>query len=331
MDAIVFSLNAVMPIILVTALGFYLRQRNWVSDAFLRDGNRFCFNFGFCAMMFTTAYRIDNIAAINWKVVIFAVAIILLLSIIGFIYVAVFVADDAKKGVIHQAFYRSNYATIGLPLAFNLAGQDGFATAALISAFSVPLYNVLGVISLSAFVRQKNNGNLLLYMLKKIVTNPLIIGTAAGMCCVLIRPMFGEWRLATGEVKFIYQALDAVGSIAPWLSLVILGGQFRFGSVKRLMPYIIQGVIAKNFLAPIVAILIFCCVPQMIGLEPFHRHEYAALFALFITPLAVATIAMTEIMDGDSELAGQILVWTVFVSAFTMLTFSAVLRMAGVL
>lgn len=331
MDAIVFSLNAVMPIILVTALGFYLRQRNYLSDTFLAEGNRFCFKYGFCAMMFTTAYKIDNIGAINWKVVAFAVAIILFLSIIGFIYVAFFVKDDAKKGVVHQAFYRSNYATIGLPLALNLGGHDAFATAALISAFSVPLYNVLGVISLTVFVRENRKNKYLPYIIiANILTNPLIIGTAAGMFCVLIRPLFGEWRLATGELKFVYQALDSVGSIAPWLSLIILGGQFRFSSVKRLLPYIIQGVIAKNFLAPIIAIVIFCFVPSLLGLRPFASHECAALFALFITPLAVATIAMTEIMNGDSELAGQILVWTVFVSAFTMLIFSAVLRMAGV-
>ena len=283
-------------------------------------------------MMFTTAYKIEDLSAINWQVVIFAVSIILLLSVIGFVYVTFFVKDDAKKGVVHQAFYRSNYATIGLPLAFNLAGSDAFATAALISSFSVPLYNVLGVISLTVFVSENRKNKYLPYIIiANILTNPLIIGTVAGMFCVLIRPLFGGWRLATGEIKFVYQALDKVGSIAPWLSLIILGGQFRFSSVKRLMPFIIQGVIAKNFLGPIIAIVIFCFVPSLLGLRPFAAHECAALFALFITPLAVATIAMTEIMHGDSELAGQILVWTVLVSAFTMLLFSAVLRMAGVL
>ena len=332
MDAIVFSLNAVMPIILVTALGFYLRQKGVISDTFLAEGNRFCFKYGFCAMMFTTAYKIDNIGAINWKVVLFAVAIILFLSIIGFIYVAFFVKDDAKKGVIHQAFYRSNYATIGLPLALNLGGTAAFETAALISAFSVPLYNVLGVISLTVFVSENRKNKYLPYIIiSNILTNPLIIGTAAGMFCVLIRPLFGEWRLATGNLKFIYQALNSVGSIAPWLSLIILGGQFRFSSVKRLLPYIVPSVIVKNFFAPLTAVLIICFMPQLLGLAAFETYEYAALTALFVTPLAVATIAMTEIMHGDSELAGQILVWTTLISAFGMMLFSAVLRAAGVL
>lgn len=330
MDAVIFSLNAVMPIILVTALGFYLRQRNFVSDVFLAEGNRFCFKFGFCAMMFTTAYKIDNIGAINWKVVIFAVAIILFLSVIGFIFVTFFVKDDAKKGVIHQAFYRSNYATIGLPLALNIGGAKAFATAALISSFSVPLYNVLGVISLTIFIRKNRSKHLPYLIITNIVTNPLIIGTAAGMFCVIIRPLFGQWRLATGNLKFIYQALDSVGSIAPWLSLIVLGGQFRFSSVKKLLPFIVQSVIAKNFIAPLLAVLIFCFVPGFIGLEPFHNYEYAALFALFITPLAVATIAMTEIMHGDSELAGQILVWSTLISGFTMLLFSSILRAVGI-
>lgn len=53
-----------------------------------------------------------------------------------------------------QSAFRSNYAIIGLPLASALFGDKGAAAAGVMSAFCVPLFNILSVITLSIF-----NGN----------------------------------------------------------------------------------------------------------------------------------------------------------------------------
>lgn len=329
MDALLFSLNAVLPLLLLSVFGFYIKKQGIVSDAFLKDGNKFCFKYAFMAMMFTNIYNIKSINEIHWNVVFFAVIVILILFVIGFIYVVFFVKDPKQKGVVHQAFYRSNYATIGLPLAFNLFGTEGFRIAALISAFSVPLYNILGVISLSVFV-EKNNKHPVLFVLKNIATNPLIHGVLGGMLCVLLRPYFGEWRLSTGNLRFIYQTIDALGQIAPWLSLIILGGQFKFSSVKRLLPQITVSVFARLLLAPILGMCVVLFLPNYFGLNKFSPAELSALFALFAAPEAVASVSMADQMDGDSELAGQILVWTALFSVFSLFIFVALFRTWGI-
>ena len=66
------------------------------------------------------------------------------------------------------------------------------------------------------------------------------------------------------------------------------------------------------------------------GFPHFSPAEYAALFALFATPEAVASIAMADQMGGDSELAGQILVWTTIFSALTLFLFVAFFRHTGI-
>ncbi|AEE17727.1 AEC family transporter [Treponema brennaborense] len=328
MDALVFSLNAVFPLLLVSALGFYVRRKNVVSDTFLKEGNRFCFRYGFMAMMFVNIYDIDSLADIRWQVVAFAVAVILVLFVIGFAVVPFAVPDDRQKGVVHQAFYRSNYATIGLPLAFNLCGSEGLIVASLVSAFSVPLYNVLGVISLSAFVRQRMV-HPVRFIVKQIVTNPLIIGVAAGFVCLLLRPHLGGRRLSTGSFRFVYKALASVGGIAPWLSLIILGGQFKFSAVRRLLPQISLSVASRLVLAPVLGMAAVVFVPSALGLRPFTGAEYAALFALFAAPQAVASVSMADQMGGDSELAGQVLVWTALFSMPAIFAYTAVFRSAG--
>ena len=47
---LLFSINAVFPIILVAAFGFIARKLNIIDDAFVKSGNKFCFRFGFFAM-----------------------------------------------------------------------------------------------------------------------------------------------------------------------------------------------------------------------------------------------------------------------------------------
>ena len=328
-DALLFSVNAVFPILLICAFGFYVRKNGTVSDEFLKNGNKFCFNYAFMAMMFCNVYQMKSFAEIKWNVVLFAVLGVLTLFFIGLPYVIFFVPKEKQKGVLHQAFYRSNYATIGLPLAFNIAGNEGLQLASLISAFTVPLFNVLAVISLSVFTENKQEKPVL-FVIKSIVKNPLIQGVVLGLLCVGIRPFCNGWTLKDGNLRFIYKAAESLGTIAPWLSLVILGGQFKFSAIKRLLKEITASVIVRCFLAPIVGMLLVVFLPAKIGLPAFKSVECASLFALFAAPEAVASVAMADQMNADSELAGQILVWTALFSALSLFLFVAFFKKCGI-
>lgn len=242
-------------------------------------------------MMFVNIYKIESLDKIRWNVVLFAVISVLALFFIGLLL------------------------------------------ASLISAFSVPAFNILAVISLSAFSRNESNGkktSLFIHILKEIVKNPLIQGVALGMFCVIIRPFFGGWRFSTGNLKFIFKAFEALGRIAPWFSLIILGGQFKFSSVKRLLPQISVSVFARLILAPAVGMLICIFLPPIFGFPSFSSAEYPSLFGLFATSEAVASISMADQMNGDSELAGQILVWTTVFSSITLFLFVAFFRHIGI-
>ena len=60
MNPLIFSINAVFPLILVAAFGFYARKTNTLTEDFLNAGNKFCFKYGFFFMMFTTIYDIES-------------------------------------------------------------------------------------------------------------------------------------------------------------------------------------------------------------------------------------------------------------------------------
>lgn len=330
-DSLLFSVNAVFPIILVAGLGFWCRKKGTISDEFLNTGNRFCFRYCFFALMFCNVYKIEAFSDIRWNSVVTELIIIALLYCLGLMYVIFFVPDRKQKGVILQAFYRSNFAIIGIPLANNIYGEQGQIAAALISAVSIPVFNVLAVFSLTVFLGNRKDplSKTLLSMLRKIVTNPLILGAGAGLLCIAVRPYCGEWRLATSNLKFVYKALEALSGIATWLSLVILGGRFRFSAAKGLFPQIAAGVLARLLLAPVLGMTLAVYLPSWLNLAPLSGADYAAFFALFASPIAIASVAMADQMENDSELAGQILVWTTLFSAFTLFFQAAFLRHIG--
>ena len=94
MNPLIFSINAVFPLILVAAFGFYARRNNTLTDEFLKVGNKFCYKYGFFFMMFTTIYDIESFDEINWYVILFAVIGVLLLFFIGLIYIIFFVSNN---------------------------------------------------------------------------------------------------------------------------------------------------------------------------------------------------------------------------------------------
>ena len=149
MESFLFAVNAVLPIILMVGLGYILKRIGFLNADFSRMGNRLVFRVLLPAMLFLNVYKISDPSGIEltyvWYVLV-ALAVIFLLSIP---LVFFFTKHADRRGVLLQAGFRSNYALIGLPLAQSLFGEAGVTVATVLSAFTIPLLNVLAVISLS--------------------------------------------------------------------------------------------------------------------------------------------------------------------------------------
>ncbi len=329
MDALLFSMNTILPILLLAVLGFLLKKIGLFTSEFLKVANNFVFRVCLPTLLFINVYSVENLDTIPWDVVIVAGAVTFILFLLGAAYVSVFIKEAEQKGVVLQGFLRSNYIVIGLPLAFSIAGSEAQELASILAAFMVPFYNILAVISLTVFLPHHTNKKSLFAtstdMLKKIITNPLILGAFAGLACLAVRPLVGDWRLKTSEVQFVFKAIESLTGIATPLALVVLGGEFSFSAVRRLLPQISQVVIVRLIVLPVGALsLASCLFPE------YGTVEYAALLGLFAAPTAVSSAVMAQSMGNDGELARQIVVWTSVFSAFTLFAFTAFFRAIGI-
>lgn len=334
---LVTAVNAVLPIILLILLGYILKRKNFISENFVKMGNKLVFKVLLPCMLFINVYDIESFAVIHWDIVIYAVVVILIIFVLGLI-TAVLTTDAAKRrGVLWQCTFRSNFAIIGLSLAGALGNNEAMGVAAVVSAFSIPLFNMLGVIALSVFIEQSEDWKTgVKNVMINIAKNPLIIGVCLGLVCLGIRAfqveMFGEVQFALHkQTKFLYTAVNNLKSMATPLALIVMGGQFEFSAVKGLKKEIIVGTVWRLVLAPLLGIGGAILLGKYTSLLSCGVNEFPALIALFGSPVAVSSAVMAGSMGNDEQLATQLVVWTSICSIATIFLQVCVLMGAGLL
>lgn len=334
LDVFMFAFNAILPIILLIALGYFLRQKNFLTDEFLKVGNKFVFKVCLLCLLFINVYSIESFNDIDWSIVIFSVSAIFLIFGLGMLYVKFFIPENKQKGVVLQCLFRSNYAIIGLPLAASLGGDKGLEVAAILSAFSIPIFNILAVLALSMYSNGKADYK---KVLLNICKNPLIIGVVLGLVALGIRSFIplnesGELVFSfSKDVKFLYKAVENISKIASPLALVILGGTFNFSQTKGMLKQVVSGTVGRTIIVPLITITAAVLLSKYTGFFNFDKTVYPALIALFASPVAVSSAIMAAQMDNDGELAGQFVVWTSLVSIITIFIIVVILRSLGLL
>ena len=260
---------------------------------------------------------------------ILTVSLMIALVIFALAIPTVLLLTDKKKcrGALLQSVFRSNYALIGIPLASSLFPGEGAAVATLLSAIMVPAFNILAVISLSIFNNSGEKPNFKKVMVG-IAKNPLILSIFAGLVALGIRAVFVNlgisFRIST--IPAIHTTLKYLSNIATPLALLVLGAQFEFSAIPHLKREIISGVVLRSVIVPMLGI----GVAYLAFRGSFSGAQFAALVAVFCTPVAVSSVPMAQEMGADAELAGQLVVFTTITSAFTVFVTSFLLKAAGI-
>ena len=134
-----------------------------------------------------------------------------------------------------------------------------------------------------------------------IIKNPLIIASCLGILTLLLKI-----KIPTA----IEKTISDVSKIATPLSLILLGASFKFDNIKKYLKQTTIAVVGKTILTP--CIILPICI--MFG---YRGVELSTLMIIFAAPTAISSFTMAQQMDSDSDLAGQIVVFT---SAFCVVT-----------
>lgn len=325
MDDIIFAINAVLPIILMILVGYFLKRIKLLEENTAKKLNTLVFRVFLPVMLFLNVYEIKSFSEIDFSFVLYAIGITILLFLIGIPVMGFLFKDNRQRSVMLQGIFRANYALVGIPLAQSLFGEEGSMMAALLSAFIVPTFNILAVICLTIYSAGEKKPSIK-GVLVGIAKNPLIQGIFCGLVALGLRALFVElginFRLS--QITPIYKTLQNLKSVATPLSLLVLGARFELSAIPYLKKHIIIGTINRVVIVPLIGI------SGALLLNRFTGAQFASFVSCFCTPIAVSSVPMSQEMGADADLMGQLVVWTTVFSAFSIFIASYILRALGI-
>lgn len=345
-----FSFNAIAPILLLTLIGFFARQKGFLSAKTLKQVNRFNFRFGFTSLMFTNLYEIGDVRYFSGSMVVVLLLSLVCLTIFGFVITNLVTKDPRRKGVLEQTIFRSNYAIIGLVLVEALAGDAGRELATIFQLPTLIYYNTVSVICLTIYDEKSTAENTLpwrkstgarikaeaLRILLGIITNPLILGLVLGAATLSIRAVLPKGTdglpifSLREDLPWFYETISYLSRIATPLALIVLGGQIEMSDVKDFKKELISGVLMRLIGAPLIGFG-FVFAAARLGFLTLSPPVIATFIAVYGSPMAVASVVMAGEMHADEKLAGQIVVWTTILGMATMFFIVLLFRSTGLL
>ncbi len=310
MENLMIATAAVVPFIVYILMGAIAKKAGMVKEDFLKQLNNVAFKVFFPFIMFDNLYDADFSTLQGSFYVLFAVIATACLITLAVLIVPRLEKENARRGVIIQAVFRSNTVLYAIPLVQSVFGDTGAAKASILVAFVVPLYNIVSVIVLEYYRGGKvSAGKMLLNILK----NPLIIGAIAGAVFNIL-PV----TMPSPLVKPIAQ----LSSMATPLALFVLGGTLHLSDVKKNRRVLALGSLVKLILVP--ALMAF--IMAKLAFDPI---ELFVVFCTFATPVAAASYPMAQSMGGDGDLAGEYVMVTTLLSIVTIFTWILVLKNFG--
>lgn len=307
MENLILSFNIVLPIFLILSLGYILKKLKILDELTTKNMNSINFKVFLPLLLFYNVYKTDLSVVFNPKLLIFSIISVILVFLLLFIIIPLLEKDNRKRGVIIQGIFRSNFVIFGVPVCEALFGQNATGVASMLIAVIVPLFNFLAVICLEIY----RGGNInFKKIIKGIITNPLIIASIIGLFFI-----YFKIKLPTP----IEKTINDISKIATPLAFILLGSSFTFSAFSLYIKQLSITILGKLIIVPGIVLYI----AALLG---FRNIELTCLLSVFASPTAVSSYTMAEQMDGDSILAGQIVVLTSIISIITVFLWIFILK-----
>ncbi len=299
MNDLYLALTVVFPLFFMMALGYYLNSRGMFTEDFLTRLNKLCFSVLLPFVLFLSIYNSDFSSQFSFGFVAYGSLAIFIAFLLLMFLIPKMVKENVDRGVVIQDVFRSNFVLFGIPVTQAIYGNDNISTTAILIAFVVPLFNILSVIALSAYSKEKKN---LKDVIINILKNPLIISSMLGFI------------FAISGVKLpslVVSSMSTVSQMASPLALIALGAGFKFSNVTKYLNQLVIIVLGKLVVLPLITL----GVAVYLG---FREKELVALMVMLATPVAVSSYTMAQSAGANEELAGQAVVMSSLLSVLTV-------------
>ena len=299
MGSFVVAFNAVMPVVLLVAFGYFLKQQRYFNKTTIAQLNKLCFDLLLPIVTFDNIRRTNLNEVFDLRFVLYAAGSIFIAIFLLVILVPLFETDRKKQGVIIQGAFRSNFVMLGIPLSSYIAGENSVVLASMLIMVIIPVFNAAAVILLSIYggctVNKKR-------LITDVLKNHMIIASALGIIVSLLHSPIPH---------FLDKSLTDIGKVGSVFPIIVLGAMLDFSKLSANFKNLLITVMGKLIGMP----LIFITSAVYLG---FSSNEIVALVALYGSPTAVISAVMAEQLGCDHELAAQVVVFSTVISCITI-------------
>lgn len=307
---LIFSLNATVPVFLMMVFGWCVKKAGLLDDHSTAQINKFVFRTLLPALLFADLSTANFRSVWDGDFVLFCMAATLFSLCIAVAY-SLLHKDKAERGEIIQASYRSSAAVLGIAFVNNIYGKS--TVAALMIVGTVPLYNVIAVVTLAVTSPDKKGTSgrqLVQSTVKSILTNPIILGIAAGML----------WSAAElRQPVILSRSVNYLANMATPLSLIALGASFRFGEAKD--------KIAVTAGAAFLKLIVFCSIFLPIAVKiGFRGEKLIAILVMLGSATTGSCFVMAKNFGHNGTITAFAVALTTLCSAFTLTMWLFILK-----
>lgn len=271
-------LDVAAPVLLMVAMGGFLRRIKLINDDFILVSSRLVFKVCMPTLLFLGLYSNNLSGLIRINFALYFVFSIFLTFLLAWFFAIRISLPSAQRGVFVQIAFRGNCGVFSLALAVNMFGQEGVAIGGVMSGLSVLLFNILAEVILT---RYSDGALRIRSMLKNMAQNPLILAIVLGVLanvCALQLP------------AFIVKTGSLIGGVTLPLALVCIGGALATSGL-RLPRFFSFAILSKVLISP----FLFTFIAFWLG---FTQKELLYLF-LFLSAPTAASAYVSAVSKGD--------------------------------
>ena len=262
MAAFITSLESVAEIVLVIALGYWLRGSGRLGDEFKGNISFIIMKIALPASIFVSVLKYlnrDKLASLSGGLV-FTFASFTIGYIVAWILTKVFRIRKGRRGTFINMFVNANTIFIGLPLNMALFGDKSLPYFLIYYVMNTISTWAVGIFFISSDDPTVAKGEKKDFNWKKLLPAPLV-GFLVSLVFLLLAIPVPEW---------INKTLDMVGGIVTPMSLIYIGIILADAGLKsiRFDRDTILALLGRFVVAPVIMIGIILVGGSMIGTMP---------------------------------------------------------------
>ncbi len=317
MSLLLFSFTTVGPVFLIIAIGVFLRRVKLLNPEFSGQISRLVFYLFLPALLLKSLITADFNALLSWKLLLTVLGILIVSMLLTRLIAGVAGIEKEDRRMFTSGATWGNVVMVGYALGEALYGEDGLARAAVFSAMVLPIHSPIGILLMDKTQADHGPGEYLPALLKRIITNPLMITIALGLILNL-----GLGAVSAEMPVIIMDVLELLARASLPLALVAIGGSLEFGRQGAGWKLPSFATVIKLVMMPLIAF----GITSLVGLDPGWQGSVMIAFAC---PTAVSFFVVSSSLGHESAKGAAIVTATTVGAALTVGILAVVLKAIG--